>query len=872
MFIIKNMNIKKAIKKIFSLTKTKRFILLSFTLIGAILSIVLGGLFYTVPSARLGSAYAGGVEYVVAIKTNNSDTEESKRIATDVALSVRERIDGLGVVGVTTEAEINDEGASVRVIYPGIDSRDSEKKSEIEKLITQKPHLVFTDYYGNPLFNEYGGFNKFRLNGDPNGWAMDGKIEDYEFSSRSRVPIAEGGAKSVFQDSYKVQINLRDTNAQTAWTEATEYISKLDEAKRMVIAWLDLEDFIDQATTEWPTIWEDAGKNPLLYAHVGHDTSASMKKHEIDAAKYLISKATVSSALTGSSFVIEGGNFNSASASTLARRINYGVSNYKLETISSSFIDAEYGKNSFSKAIIAGGVVFLVIAVFLIWSYGILGALSTVAIGLFTFLTITIFTIMGGVFAPEAIAALIIGIGMSVDANIITFERLKNEYYSGSSLTKANKRANRQSFSSIFDANITTLIVAVVLFYFGTKDIIGLALTLMISILLTLLVILFFTRIIANLLINSGVFKGREGWLGMRKKFDESFQAKLDKPNYVKSSKYFSIGSFAFIFAGAIAFGVLAIVSKSYGAGMNFSQEFIGGSILRVDAMEGINTNGIYFTSTQLDVIRDVLIKNGVLSEEIKLYSQVIESLNTEMTTGISVSVTRDLDITSIRHSLSQLNFGSMLNINSSNTTTAMAAKMVRDALTAVGIAIGLIVAYTMVRFKWTYSVAAIIAIIHDALIVMAFFAIFRIQIAPEFIAGLLSVIGYSINDTIVTFDRIRERSLIHQGKYDKENIEMIANIAIKETIKRSLYTSLTTIIAVLILMSFGNATKLSFNIALLVGAIAGTYSSIFIATKIWVTLESRRQLGVQKRIDKKFWDTGVIEEQTFVGINDFRV
>lgn len=867
------MNIKSKIKNMFLPTKAKRFILLAITLIGAIVAMVLGSIFYTVPSARLGSAYAGGVEYVVAIKTKSENSEDSKRIATDVALSVRERIDGLGVVGVSTQAEINDDGASVRVIYPGIDSKDTLKKSEIEKLITQKPSLVFTDYYGNPLFNEYGGFNAHKLSSDPGKWVFDGNIEDYEFSTKSRVPIAEGGAKSIFQDSYKVQINLRDTNAQTAWTDATSYIAGLEESKKMVIAWLNLEEFIDEATTNWPEIWEEAGKNPLLYAHVGHDTSGSLKKYEIDSAKFLISKAKVSSALTGDSFVIEGGNFNSASANTLARRINYGVSDYKLETISSSFIDAQYGKNSFNKAIIAGGIVFVAIAIFLILSYGVLGVLSTITIGLFTFLTVTLFTLMGGVFAPEAIAALIIGIGMSVDANIITFERLKNEFYAGSSLNKANKRANRQSFSSIFDANITTLIVAVVLFYFGTKDIIGLALTLMIAILLTMLVILFLTRILANLLINSGVFKGREKWLGMRQKFDESFQAKLDKPNYVKASKYFSISSIVIIFGGAAAFLTLALVDKTYGAGMNFSQEFIGGTVLRVDAIQGINSNGIYFTAAQLDRIREVLLQNGVLSEEIKIYTQIIDSLEgAQMTTGISVSVTRDLDITSIRHSLAQLEFGSFLNINSSNTTTAMAAKMVKDALMAVGIAVGLIVAYTMVRFKWTYSIAAIIAIVHDALIVLAFFVIFRIQVAPEFVAGLLSVIGYSINDTIVTFDRIRERSLIHQGKHDKENIELIANIAIKETIKRSLYTSLTTIVAVGILMSFGNATKLSFNLALLVGAIAGTYSSIFIATKIWVKLEVWRQLGVQRRVDKKFWDTGVAEEQTFVGINDFRI
>ena len=189
----------------------------------------------------------------------------------------------------------------------------------------------------------------------------------------------------------------------------------------------------------------------------------------------------------------------------------------------------------------------------------------------------------------------------------------------------------------------------------------------------------------------------------------------------------------------------------------------------------------------------------------------------------------------------------------------------------AISIAMLAIVMYTLIRFKWTYSISAILALVHDGLIVTAVFVITRVEISPVFIAGLLSVLGYSINDTIVTFDRVREKMKQNVGELTKPRLRKIANEAIKDTIKRSLLTSFTTIVAVLVLMSFGNATKMSFNVAMLAGLVSGTYSSIFIATYAWVHLEAWSQKHMRKRKEKCFWMLHGKEEQTVDGINDYK-
>ena len=862
--------------KFLKLTKIKRLIVLATTIVATILAITLGSSLYVSKNVKKSVEYGGGAEYVVQVQPHGSVNAAS--IATDVANSIYERVNPLGVNGADAEAQINGNDANIRVVYPG--NIDENEKKRIEELITSKPQLVLTDFYGNPLFDKYGKFNTFlQTNRDPNGWANPHQTmaEFYSYDPtnpkplETEVPISQNnGAKAEMKrdgnGDYQVSINLKSDDSATEWTKATRYISSLKgtdpkkpTGKNVVLAWLDPHKFIYKMHnwyhSTWNTIWGRAS-NPALglgsMAKVfddktGHPTTSFTTI--IPGDNYLISSASVKDPLTGRSFVIEG-NFNSDTSKKLAQRINYGVANYSLKTKFSNIIQAQYGNSAFQKAMIAGIVVFAVIALVLMLNYGLLGALSTISIALFIFMTLAMFTVMRGEYSPAAIAALIIGIGMSVDANIITFERLKAEMYAGSSVKKAFHSSNKKSLSTIFDSNITTMIVAIVLFYFGTRSIIGLSVTLILSIVFTLLIMLLFTRFMSSMLINSDWVKNNKWLVGSKPKFDVNLQNKINKVDYIKASKWFALSSIIVALIGVIVFSITAGVSHSFTGGFNLSQEFSGGSAVVIKS--GLNNS---FTEANISAIKTQLAAVPA--------GDIIWGAD-----AITVRTKTDLDINAVKTALEAINPN--FEVIASNTTTDVANGLVKDALIAIGISIGAIIIYTLIRFKWTYSIAAIVALVHDAVIVVAAFAIVRAEISPIFVAALLSVIGYSINDTIVTFDRIREKASTHVGKLDKTHIRALANDAIRDTLKRSLLTSITTVIAVLILMSFGNATKFSFNLAMLVGLISGTYSSVFIATYLWTFLETKRQSWIEKRTSGDFWKVKGLEEQTVTGINDF--
>ena len=850
--------------KFFKLTKIRRLIILGATLIASILSIVLGSHYYVKDNARLSIEYGGGAEYLVKIKTD-SKTQSAASIATDVAQEIYDRINPTGNNGANAEPEISGNDASVRVIYP--DTAGEDEKKRIEDLIISKPHFTFTDVFGNPLFDENGIFRRTELQG-AKGLVMSSKPYLMPASDPthkySQVPLKSGAARNVYQNGeHKVEINLIPSKS-IEWTKATQYISSLKNGQNQIVAWLDIDKFIQNLALNYPQFLVNAHGNPVLAARVDGKASSALLKNTIDASQYLISQAKVEKVLSGNSFVVQG-SFTQKSASELARKINYGASNYSLEKIYSNYIKASYGTNAFHKAIIAGLIVFIFIAIFLVANYGLLGALSTISIALYVFITLALFTVMRGEYSPETIAALIIGIGMAVDANIITFERLKSEVYFGSSIKKASKDSNKKSLSTIFDANITTLIVAFVLFFFGTRNIIGLSVTLILSILLTLIVMLGFTRMMATTLVNTGMFETRRKWLGIQPKFDNSVQAKINKIDFIKSSKWFALGSSLVLGAGMIVMSITAGIAGTFSGGFNLSQEFKGGTVVQISnpLKVGSDTRDLPLSDSEKDEITKALIDAGAASSDI----ENIYNSNNELT-SIKLSTDSDINVGQFQTAITKSH--PHFKVYSSNTTTDVAQKILHDAMLAVLIAILAIVIYTLIRFRWTYSFAAIVALVHDGLIVTAVFVITRVEISPVFIAGLLSIIGYSINDTIVTFDRVRENMQAHIGEHTKETIKEIANRSIRETLKRSLLTSFTTIMAVVILMSFGNATKITFNIAMLVGLVAGTYSSIFIATYLWTKLEWKRQAWIKNRENKSFWKTEGVEEQTFEGINDF--
>ena len=843
-------SIKNFFKNI-KLNRFKRLIILFVTVALSIVAITLGSTLFVAKKGQLSTEYGGGAEFIVKIEpeTTSNKVSESNKIASDVAQEIYNRVDSLGVKGVQVHPQISSDGARVRVTYPGI--TNTKQKEEIEELITHKPKLSFTDIYGNLLFDGYQNFNEKIVN-------SNGKI--IPLSSKSNVPIKSGSASPSF-----TRVQLQIVNGKTAeWTKATKYISSLEKGSNRIFVWLDLDKFVEKMETDWPKIWSESGENPIVASRVsvekdGKNVSGE-RKYTIDSSKYLISSPSVNESLTGTNFVIEGLK-NSIESKDLSRKINYGSSNYKLNLEYSNYVEASYGANAFDKAITAGIIVFAFIALFLIVNYGILGILSSLSMALYIFMTLTLFTLMRGQYSPESIAALIIGIGMSLDANIITFERLKNEVYEGVNLKNGLKNANKKSTSTILDSNITTLIVALVLFFFGTRNIIGLSVTLILSIVLTLFLVLGFTKFTSRILVNTGIFQKRLHLLGFKPKFDVKIQNKINKFDYIKNSKWFNLVSFLIIFVAYLMYCIYASINLSFIEGLNVSQDFTGGTSVLIIPREGLDS----ISSANAELIKSDLVSRGFESNNIEFIKE------SEKIVSIKYSSVKTFVDASLFKQTFENKFDNIQFIQSI-TTNDVANKILFNALIGIGIAVIGIIIYTLFRFKWTYSISAIIAIIHDSIIVIALFIMFRIEISPIFIAGVLSIIGYSINDTIVIFDRLREKLSENAEKLTPEKIKELSNASIKETLKRSILTSFTTIMAVVILMSFGNATKFSFNIAMLFGLIAGTYSSIFIATFVWTKLEIFRQKRISLRKEKDFWASGENEEQVFKGINDFSV
>ncbi len=827
--------IKKWLKQ-----KWVRIFILSSTIIGAVLTISLGSSLYTSQHINTSIEYGGGAR--ISIKVVKSDGQKANaKLAKEALDNIVERFDPTGT-GISQHSSITKDG---RINIEVSSTKTSKELEHFKEVITTKPVLGIYDRNDNPYF-ENGEIR------DPNAKKITKDDEDSKF----RAPFSnakvtnQGGEPAVI-------IKLKNEHAKTNWTILTKKIAK----KKNIVIWLDHQK-LWKKWSENPTLKDKLKNNNLLNSiyvnnkHLGTWEEAFLKEGFSRPKDYMISNAKVNSPLTGDSFVITG--VSSKEAKELAAKINYGISNYKLEATDSHFINAEYGPQAFHKAMIAGIVVFSLIALFMIVNYGLLGALSTISISLYMFLTLTLFTVMRGEYSPESIAALIIGIGMSVDANIITFERLKKELTSGTSIKKANFKANKLSFSSIFDANITTLIAGFVLFYFGTASIKGFSIMLILSVLFTLIVMLCFTRTLSNLFVQLGLFDKRLWLLGLRKKSIKNKQQvqTSSKFNYMKNSKWFAIGSSIFVVIATITFSISAGIAGTISSGVNSSMEFSGGSIRNLSSKNFTN-------SKEVENLKNEIIKNTkITSNEIhEIYSD-----ENHKHAGLSIKTKKDIkqldDIIKKHH----------YNWTGQTVTSDVAKALVKDAMIAITIAILAIVLYTLIRFKWTFSISAILALVHDGLIVTAVFIISRIELSPIFVAGILSVIGYSINDTIVTFDRIREKlaNPNHKKAMNKKELFRVANEAIRDTIKRSILTSLTTITAILVLMMFGNATKLSFNVAMLVGVVSGTYSSIFIATYMWALLETFSQKRSEKRRRTQFWKLRENEEQTIIGINDF--
>lgn len=632
-------------------------------------------------------------------------------------------------------------------------------------------------------------------------------FRDYNDNLLMTSEVLGGSAKETTDTMGRpaVSLSIKDTST---FYDVTKKVSTM--TNNIIVIWLDYDETTDSYVKE--------------RGQCGSSTS------------HCLSAATVDRGFA--SDVIISGNFTKKEAKTLVDLINSGALPTKLTELSSHTVEASFGELSLSKTLVAGLIGIVLVMILMVVIYKFCGLVASFGITLYTILSFLIFYLINGVLTLPGIAALLLGIGMAVDASIISFERIKENIIIGKSIDKSFDLGNKNSFSSIVDANITTIIAAVILFILGDSSIRGFATMLIINVLVTIFVMVFLTKVIIKYFVKTKVFDNKPYlFIGVKKnKIEKSSEIKIpyEKINIVKTKKY----SYLLTIMLIIVMSGLFIYR-----GINLGIDFSGGTSISINTKD---------TNTDLNTIK----------KDLTSYHIIGESTNNDI---ISIDIKETLNEEEIKNLGNKLQSDYNVDTEIYAVSNIVKQELVKNAIKSLIFASIGIVIYVSIRFKFNYAVAAIIALIHDVLMVFLFFGATHLKITSIFIAALLTIIGYSINDTIVTFDMVRENyKNKYKNKCTDEELEDLVNISVRRTLYRTILTTITTIVPVICLMVFGSHEIMNFNIALLVGFIVGVYSSIFISNNIWLYLEKRR---IHKPI-KEDKDLDDINELKIKGIN----
>lgn len=529
-----------------------------------------------------------------------------------------------------------------------------------------------------------------------------------------------------------------------------------------------------------------------------------------------------------SSDVIIQGNFTKEEVTSLVELINSGSLPTKLTEMSSKTVDASFGANTLEKTFIAGLVGVALIILFMIAMYRFAGFVASIGIIIYTFLTFFIFWLIGGVLSLPGIAAMLIGIGMAVDANVINFTRIRDEYKIRKDFKLSYKNGNTASIGTILDSNITTLLVAIILFILGESSVKGFATMLIISIVTTLFVMVFLVRKMLNKFVETNYFEDKQNlFIGLKNK--------EIKGNFVKNGRIIIMVPIIILIAG-----IISLTTNK----LNLGVEFKGGTSITIKSNDVINVENI---KTDLENLNYNIIAIDEIDEK-----------------TIDVSISDSLNEEQIIKTENHLNETYNASTDIGVISNVVKQELIKNAILSVIIAMITIIIYISIRYQFSYAISGIIALIHDLFMMITVFSLFNLEVSPMFIAALLSIIGYSINNTIVTFDKIKE-NLKDKNIKKKEDLQIVVNESIQSIFSRSIITTITTLIPVVTLIFLGTYEILNFNIALLVGLIAGAYSSLFIAPLIWYSI-TKKSIGKPKK--KKWYEIDEVEEKRIKGVN----
>lgn len=605
--------------------------------------------------------------------------------------------------------------------------------------------------------------------------------------------LVQGSAKQEFKQNTNqpaVTFKLKDS---VKFKKVTEEISKKQE--NVMVVWLDFEK------------------------------GDSYEKEKTKEDPKFISAASVNQPINSTNVEISGGfqgEKGISEAKQIADLLNSGSLPVELKEIYSTSVGAQFGQDALDKTINASMIGIGIIFLFMLLFYRLPGIVAVITLTTYIYLTMVAFNFISGVLTLPGLAALVLGVGMAVDANIIMYERIKDEIRIGRTLKQAYKKANKSSFITILDANLTTVLAAAVLFFFGESSVKGFATMLLLAILMSFVTAVFLTRVLLSLVVHSNVFKKKLWWFGVKqsqihdinKGYDvHELSTPYDKVDFMKWAKPLFALSGVVIVAGVI---ILAIFK------LNLGIDFTSGTRVDLQSNQKLTQAQVEKTMESIDLKPNQLSIGGSNNENASM--QFKRDLNKDEVAKVTDTL--------------KSQYGKEPSVNT--VSPVIGQELAKNAMLAVIIAsIGMII-YISLRFEWRMGIASIISLLHDAFMIIAVFSLFRLEVDITFIAAVLTIIGYSINDTIVTFDRVREMLSKIKVITKEDQIDYIVNSSIRQTLTRSINTVLTVVIVVIALLVLGASSIFNFSLALLIGLLSGVYSSIIIAVPLWGMLKKR--------------------------------
>ncbi len=525
-----------------------------------------------------------------------------------------------------------------------------------------------------------------------------------------------------------------------------------------------------------------------------------------------ISSPSVQEAITGGTAVITGME-SFQEAETLASTIRIGGLNLELEEIESNVVGASLGVEALETSLQAGAIGLAIVFAFMCIVYLIPGLASSIALLIYIGLVLVSINAFDITLTLPGIAGIILGIGMAVDANVIIFARVKEELAEGKVVKTAVRIGFKKALSAILDGNITTLIAAIVLGVLGTGTVKGFAQTLALGIVVSMFSALVVTRLIVYSFIAVGLRK--PAMYGANKKVRKT-------RDFLKGRNIYFIASMVAIVIGFVAMG---INTGSGNGTFNYALEFSGGTSTTIEFNEDYSLAEI--EDMVQPIIEEVTGDNNIQTSKVQDSNQVIiktRTLDLEERTTLSDALVAEFGMEETA-------------ITAESISATVSSEMRSDAILAVIVATICMLLYIWLRFKdLRFAGSAVIALVHDVLIVLAFYAVARVSVGNTFIACMLTIVGYSINATIVIFDRIREEV---KGAERKEVLYDIVNKSISSTLTRSIYTSFTTFVMVAVLYVLGVSGIQEFALPLMVGIICGAYSSVCITGALWYCMKN---------------------------------